>query len=86
MSNERIVGPVQGCWLALYAVQQPDGWMGYAKICLGGDRPDDVWSCPASFKVAGGLAATAENALGYAEARAVMAVSLAESLAASAAH
>lgn len=59
---ELILGPVWGLYLACYTVAQPDGVIGYAKLCR--HRPASVWETPGALrKLASAPQGSAEDAL-----------------------
>ena len=51
---ERILGPVNGFYLAAYAGPTDDGehFCSYAKVCW--TRPDSYWDADCAFKIFGG--------------------------------
>lgn len=59
---ELILGPVWGLYLACYTVAQPEGVIGYAKLCR--QRPVSVWDTPGAIrKLASAPQRSAEEAL-----------------------
>jgi hypothetical protein len=64
--DERLSGPFDGVFLATYAVQAGDGYIGYSKLC--DEKPSSVWEAPARFKVASLPYSTVGDAMHAAEA------------------
>ena len=46
---ERISGPIKGYFIAAYAVESGDMYVGFAKVCV--TRPQNVWDTDAVHKV-----------------------------------
>lgn len=67
--KESLLGPIEGCYVAAYAVSAPGGYLAYAKICS--RPPRDIWSCNAIDKVASQLKSTPDLAIEQVEQRAV---------------
>lgn len=62
---ERISGPYRGYYMLAYAVDTPDGVVGYAKVC---EEPiEDGWSCDAVAKLSCEPVSSANDALNLAE-------------------
>lgn len=59
-TEERIVGPVSGRYLACYVVRTKNGFVAYAKICL--SIPDCPWSAAPGRKASSGPYETSEEA------------------------
>jgi hypothetical protein len=74
---ERVVGPIQGYYIASYACEMGelgDQFLGFAKLCT--SRPEDYWLARACAKFScDDLADSPERALECAEERARMQIS-----------